>query len=124
MLKMASETQFVVVHFASNEYENCAIMDHHLSLLAPKHVDVRFVKCDATKSPFLTAHWKIRTLPSLCVVVHGYLIDKMVGFTDLGNKTDFPTIALERRLATSGVIKAKNGKRREKSLRTQVLADT
>jgi len=124
MLKMASQTQYVIVHFASNEFQNCAIVDHHLSLLAPKHIDVRFVKCDATKSPFVTTRWKIKTLPTLCIVVHGYLVDKIVGFTDLGNNSDFPTIALERRLAASGVIKAKDGKRREKSLRTQVLADT
>jgi len=123
MLKMASDTQFVVVHFSSNDFKNCAIMDNHLSILAEKHTDVRFVKCDAKKSPFVTKRWKIRTLPSLCVVCHGYLIDKIVGFTDLGNKEDFPTIALERRLAQTGVVKSNDGKRREKQARTQVLTD-
>jgi len=120
---MASDNRFVVVHFSSNEFKNCAIMDHHLSILAPKHIDVRFVKCDAKKSPFVTGKWKIRTLPSLCIVVHGYLVDKIVGFTDLGDKEDFPTVALERRLAQCGVIKASDGKRREKQPRTQVLTD-
>lgn len=123
MLKMASQTQFVVVHFSSNEFKNCAVMDNHLSILAPKHTDVRFVKCDAKKSPFVTERWRIRTLPSLCVVVHGYLVDKVIGFTDLGNKEDFPTIALERRLAQSGALKSSDGKRREKQIRTQVITE-
>ncbi|ETO29178.1 hypothetical protein RFI_07951 [Reticulomyxa filosa] len=103
MLKMAADTQYVVVHFSSNEFKNCSVMDHHLALLAPKNTDVRFVKCDAKKSPFVTQRWKIRTLPTLCVVVHGFLVDKVIGFTELGNRDDFPTIALERRLAKTGI---------------------
>jgi len=124
MLKLASQIKYVVIHFHSNEFPNCDIMDQHLKLLAPKHLDVRFIKCDVHKSPFLTKRWKIRTLPTLCVVVHTVLIDKIIGFTDLGNRVDFPTIALEKRLAEAGVLKANDGKRREKASRTLVLTET
>jgi len=122
MLKLASDIQYVVVHFYSDEFQNCLILDHHLSILASKHTDVRFIKCDAKKSPFLVNKWKIKTLPTLAILVHGYFVDKVIGFTDLGNTADFPTIALERRLATTGVIKTKDGKRQKKQPRTQIIS--
>ena len=38
----------------------------------------------------------------------GVAVDRVVGFEDMGNKDDFPTLALARRLIRSGVMAPKN----------------
>lgn len=44
----------------------------------------------------------------MIIFVEGIAIDRVVGFEELGNKDDFPTLALTRRLIRSGVIMALN----------------
>jgi len=122
-LKTAIKTQNLIVHFYADDFERCRVVDEHLKKLAVKHIDARFIRCNARKSPFLVDKWKIKTLPSICVVMGSYLVDKIIGFTDLGNKDNFPTIALERRLAKTGVIKDLDGKKHKKIDRTKVLTD-
>jgi hypothetical protein len=38
----------------------CKIVDKHLAILAPKHVETKFCKINAEKCPFLTDRLKIR----------------------------------------------------------------
>ena len=38
--------------------------------------------------------------------IDGVAVDRVVGFSDLGNTDDFPTLALSRRFIKSGMIKA------------------
>merc|ERR1719242_452254 len=123
LLKMASKGGNIVVHFYASGIDLGKIVDHHLKIMAPKHTEARFVTLDARKSPFLINKWKIRTMPSICCIVKGYLVDKVVGFDDLGGKNDFPTLAMVRRLAKSGVIKDPEGKIKKKGKRTKVLTD-
>jgi hypothetical protein len=42
----------VVCHFYHNDYPRCAIMHHHLRIVARQHVETRFVYIDANKAPF------------------------------------------------------------------------
>jgi hypothetical protein len=46
-------------------------------------------------------------LPTIICFVDGVAVDRVVGFSDLGNKDDFPTVALTRRLIRAGVLQAK-----------------
>ncbi len=43
----------MVAHFYRNSLP-CQVMDKHLSLLASKHMETKFVKVHAEKAPFLT----------------------------------------------------------------------
>eukprot|EP01084_Bolivina_argentea_P050031 91986_1 len=123
MLKLASKGGNIVIHFYASGIDLGKIVDQHLRKIAPKHVECCFVTLDARKSPFLVNKWKIRTLPTICCIVNGYLVDKIIGFDELGGKDDFPTIALVRRLAKSGSIKDPEGKIKKKAKRTKVLTD-
>ena len=123
MLKMAAKGGNIVIHFYASGIDLGKIVDHHFKIMAPKHTEARFVTLDARKSPFLVNKWKIRTMPTICCVVKGYLADKVIGFDELGGKDDFPTIALVRRLAKCGVIKDPEGKIKKKTKRTKVLTD-
>jgi len=123
MLKLASKGTNIVAHFYASGIDLGKIVDEHFRKIAPKHTEARFVTLDARKSPFLVNKWKIRTLPTICCISKGYLVDKVIGFDDFGAKEDFPTLAMVRRLAKSGVIKDPEGKIKKKAKRTKVLTD-
>jgi len=123
MLKLASKGTNLIVHFYASGIDLGKIVDEHMRKIAPKHTEARFVTLDARKSPFLVNKWKVRTLPTICCIRKGYLVDKVIGFDELGGKEDFPTLALVRRLAKSGAIKDPEGKIKGKAKRTKILTD-
>jgi len=94
----------VVAHFYIDSSFRCKIVDKHLAILAPKHLETKFLKINAEKSPFLTERLKIKVMPTICLVKDSKTVDYIVGFTDLGNKDDFSTDILEWRIATQKVI--------------------
>lgn len=54
------------------------VMDKHLSILAKQHIETRFVKLNAEKSPFLTEKLKIVVLPTLALVKKAKVEDYVV----------------------------------------------
>ncbi|KAL1801952.1 hypothetical protein ACET3Z_030599 [Daucus carota] len=93
----------VVCHFYRENWP-CKVMDKHLSILAKQHIETRFVKLNAEKSPFLTEKLKIVVLPTLALVKKAKVEDYVVGFDELGGTDDFGTEELEDRLAKAQVI--------------------
>ena len=59
-------------------------------------------------APFFVKKLQVQVLPTIVCFVDGIAVDRVVGFADLGNKDDFPQIALTRRLIKGGVLKALN----------------
>lgn len=51
-LAEVTSSQRVICHFYHNDFPRCAIYDHHLSKLAARHVETKFIKIDAAKTPF------------------------------------------------------------------------
>ncbi|XP_042464310.1 thioredoxin domain-containing protein 9 homolog [Zingiber officinale] len=93
----------VVCHFYRDNWP-CKVMDKHLSILAKQHIESRFIKVHAEKSPFLTEKLRIVVLPTLALVKNAKVEDYVVGFDDLGGTDGFSTEELEERLAKSQVI--------------------
>eukprot|EP00897_Mesotaenium_endlicherianum_P006622 jgi/Mesen1/5989/ME000304S05013 len=93
----------VVCHFYRNSVP-CKVVDKHLAILALQHLETKFVKLNAEKSPFLAEKLKIFMLPTLALVINAKVEDYVVGLDDVGGVDDFETEALERRLAKAGVI--------------------
>uniref|UniRef100_A0A0A9W660 Thioredoxin domain-containing protein 9 n=1 Tax=Lygus hesperus TaxID=30085 RepID=A0A0A9W660_LYGHE len=102
---VTKKSKNVIAHFYKNDASRCKIFDHHLKLIAPRHLEVKIVKLDAEKCPFLASRLNIKVIPTLLVVVNNITKDKVIGFSDLGNCDDFSTEILEWRLAQSSVIK-------------------
>ena len=94
----------LVCHFYRSSTERCAVVDRHLTILARKHIETKFIKVNAEKSPFLVERLKIWMLPTIAIVKNGKTEDYIVGFDDLGGRDDFPTSVLEWRLGCTGVI--------------------
>ncbi|CAL0316358.1 unnamed protein product [Lupinus luteus] len=93
----------VVCHFYRENWP-CKVMDKHLSILAKQHVETRFVKINAEKSPFLAEKLKIIVLPTLALIKNAKVDDYVVGFDQLGGSDDFSTEELEERLAKAQVV--------------------
>ncbi|XP_021827348.1 thioredoxin domain-containing protein 9 homolog [Prunus avium] len=93
----------VVCHFYRENWP-CKVVDKHLSILAKQHMETRFVKINAEKSPFLAEKLKIVVLPTVALIKNAKVDDYVVGFDELGGKDDFSTEELEERLAKAQVI--------------------
>ncbi|KAM7252101.1 hypothetical protein ACFE04_023984 [Oxalis oulophora] len=93
----------VVCHFYRENWP-CKVMDKHMAILAKQHIETRFVKLNAEKSPFLAEKLKIVVLPTLALIKNAKVEDYVVGFDQLGGTDDFSTEDLEERLAKSQVI--------------------
>lgn len=93
----------VVCHFYRENWP-CKVVDKHMRVLAERHIETRFVKIHAEKSPFLAEKLRISVLPTIALVRNAKVEDYVVGFDELGGKDDFTTEELEERLAKAGVI--------------------
>ncbi|GFY95008.1 thioredoxin-like/ATP-binding protein [Actinidia rufa] len=93
----------VVCHFYRENWP-CKVMDKHLSILAKQHIETRFVKIQAEKSPFLAEKLKIVVLPTLALIKNTKVDNYLVGFDELGGTDEFSTEELEERLAKAQVI--------------------
>ncbi|KAI3875962.1 hypothetical protein MKX03_026198 [Papaver bracteatum] len=93
----------VVCHFYRENWP-CKVIDKHMTILAKKHIETRFVKINAEKSPFLAEKLKIIVLPTLALIKNTKVDDYVVGFDELGGTDDFSTEELEERIARSQVI--------------------
>uniref|UniRef100_A0A0B8RP07 Thioredoxin domain-containing protein 9 n=1 Tax=Philothamnus irregularis TaxID=1899461 RepID=A0A0B8RP07_9SAUR len=95
----------VVCHFYRDSTFRCLILDKHLTILAKKHIETKFIKLNAEKSPFLCERLRIKIIPTLALLKDGKTQDYVVGFTDLGNTDEFTTETLEWRLGCADIIK-------------------
>lgn len=101
---VSKKSKNVVCHFYRDSTFRCKIIDKHLSILAPKHMETKFVKINAEKCAFLVERLRIKVLPTICLAKDGKTVDYIVGFDDLGGVDEFPTEVLEWRLGRADVI--------------------
>jgi hypothetical protein len=93
-----------VVHFYRPSTRRCEIFDKHLSILARKHVETKFLRVNAEKSPFLTERLKIWMLPTVVLIRDGKTDHSIIGFDELGGNDDFSTELLENILLKYGIV--------------------
>lgn len=102
--EVSKKSPNIVCHFYRDSTERCRIVDMHLKILAGKHIEAKFCKVNAEKSPFLTQRLRIKVIPTIALIKDSKTKDFIVGFSDLGNCDDFSTDMLEWRIAQSGAI--------------------
>lgn len=93
-----------MIHFFHPDFNRCAILDRHLSILAPKHYEARIIKINVENAPFLVEKLGVRVLPCLMCFVDGKSVGRVEGFELMGNTDDFRTTMLEAVLVTLGVL--------------------
>ena len=108
-LPQCTSSKHVVVHFFHNEFERCKILDHHLTQIAPQHLECKFVRIDAEKAPFFVGKLKIQVLPGLLVFDDGKEVKRLLGFEGLSddevnNPDEWRTSKLQAWLHRAGAI--------------------
>jgi len=101
----AKTSKMVVCHFFRSSTLRCQYVDRHLGDLAPQHLETRFVKIDAEKSPFLVERLQIVVLPSILCIKDGKTEHTIVGFDEMGGADDFSAETLAYVLAQHKVLK-------------------
>ena len=96
----------VICHFYHKDFERCKIVDMHLRNIAKTHPEAKFIYLNAEHSPFFVQKLQVQVLPTIIIFLDGVAVDRVVGFEELGNKDDFPQIALTRRLIRTGALRA------------------
>lgn len=113
-LHEVTNSLYTVCHFYHQDFEKCKVMDHHLQILAKRHIETKFVKIDAAKTPFFVQKLSIRTMPTLIFFVDGVAKDKLIGFEGLSDdlpiyqEDEWKTIKLSKLLAKAGMINKEN----------------
>lgn len=51
-LAEVTSSERVICHFYHGDFQRCEIMNHHLGILAQKHIEAKFIKINAEKAPF------------------------------------------------------------------------
>ena len=102
--EVCKKSKKVVCHFYRESTFRCKIVDKHLTLLAPKHLETKFVKLSVDRAPFLCDRLHIRILPTIACVLDGKTKDYIKGFDDLGGHDEFSTEMLAWRLGCAGVL--------------------
>jgi hypothetical protein len=100
-------SEWVVVHFFHDEFIKCKVMDHHLKIVAAKHLECKFLRIEAQKAPFFCSKLKVMTLPTVLVLREGNVVDRLVGFEGIAEDNEWPTRLLQKWLAKSGAIEYK-----------------
>jgi hypothetical protein len=93
----------MVCHFYRDNWP-CKVMDKHMHTLAKGHVETKFVKINAEKSPYLTEKLKIFMLPTLALIRKEKVEEYIVGFDAFGGTDDFPTEVVAAQLESYGII--------------------
>jgi len=111
-LPAVTKTRYTIVHFYHKDFERCKVVDHHLSMIAKKHIESRIMKLDAEKCPFFIAKLQVQMLPTIISFIDGVAVDRIIGFEELGGQDEFPTLVLTRRLIEGGCLSALDRKER------------
>ncbi|KAH8830452.1 thioredoxin-like protein [Flagelloscypha sp. PMI_526] len=102
IIRITARNPRCLVHFFHNKFQRCAIMDKHLSKLAPKYFDTLFLRVFVENVPWLVERLGIKILPCVICFVDGIAKERLVGFEELGNEDGFETATLELRLSMTG----------------------
>uniref|UniRef100_A0A061S7V9 Thioredoxin-like protein n=1 Tax=Tetraselmis sp. GSL018 TaxID=582737 RepID=A0A061S7V9_9CHLO len=93
----------MVCHFYRDNWP-CKVMDKHLAILAQSHIETKFVRIHAEKSPYLVEKLKIFMLPTLALIKKEKVEDYIVGFDPFGGTDDFSTDVVFQHLEAKEMV--------------------
>uniref|UniRef100_A0A0A9YIT5 Thioredoxin domain-containing protein 9 n=2 Tax=Lygus hesperus TaxID=30085 RepID=A0A0A9YIT5_LYGHE len=106
--KVSTESDKVIAHFYAGNLPICDVYHMFLKELAKSHLESRFIRVNAEKSPFLVSRLNINHFPTIVVIIDGVTADRITpaGKSDsCENKDRWTKEALEWRLSLRGGIK-------------------
>ncbi|CAK7901358.1 phosducin-like protein 1 [[Candida] anglica] len=105
VMDIVTRSEHVIIHFQQPEFAKCKIMNERLTVLAEKHLTVKFIYVNASETPFLVTKLGIKVLPFVVGYIGGKEALRVVGFEKLGNDPNtFNVEVLEQLLYVHGII--------------------
>ena len=118
---ICKKSQRVIVHFYRSVTPRCEIVDSHFEILANNHVETRFIKIDAEKSPYLVEKLGIILIPTMVIIINGKTNHSIRGFDEFGGIDEFTTSDMAHVLAGHEAIKYE-GDRSEEIAKSSSIA--
>jgi len=100
----AKQSDFMLVHFYRGATRLCDVVHRRMEDMAPKHLEARFCKIDAEKSPFLCERLNIFMMPTIVLIAHGQTVHQIRGFDELGGQDNWPEGMLSWVASQFGVL--------------------
>lgn len=101
----------VVCHFFHKDFEKCKVIDKHLQRIAMEHLEAKFIRINAEKTPFFVEKLQVRILPCVVMFIDGVAQEgRIMGFEGLADdmpddrKDEFPTSKVKELLGAMGAI--------------------
>lgn len=79
----------MIVHFYRPTTHYCEVVDAHMERLAATHLETRFCKLNAEKSPYLVEKLNIFMMPTLVLIKDAETVHHIRGFDEFGGTADF-----------------------------------
>lgn len=96
-------TETLIIHFYSQKFPKCTLMNKALACIAPKFPTVKFGCINVEKCPTMCGSLKIGVLPFLGFFKDGYFVDDIVGFEKIGNSDVLSAEKLENYIKESEI---------------------
>ena len=100
---MNGDSECVICHFFSQTNKHCPLVNQHLERLSKDHMEAKFIKINAEKSPYLVENLNISMMPTIVCAQKGQVVKKIIGLDELGGDK-FSTEWLEWFLAQYEMI--------------------
>jgi hypothetical protein len=83
------KSKHLAIHFYRGTTERCQHVDAAMSKLCGKHLETRYCKIDAEKSPFLCERLNIVVMPTILLIEDSQTVHQIRGFDELGGTDNF-----------------------------------
>ena len=105
--EVTKNSRRVVCHFYRPTTKHCWVVDKHFQKLCMEHLECRFIKINAEKSPYLCEKLNIWMMPTMVCINERKTVHSIIGFDELGGTDAFTRQDLKTVLAGHGMIDMK-----------------
>ncbi|ETO22648.1 hypothetical protein RFI_14545 [Reticulomyxa filosa] len=100
--EVMKSTQHVICMFFKTTSKWCQELKQHLSLLAEKHIECKFVEMDGEKAPFLVERLSVTMIPALVLARNNKVVKLLLGLDWVAPDGKLDTLKLEEKLFEYG----------------------
>ena len=106
----AKHSPRIVCHFYRPTTKYCEVVDAHMARLAPQHLETRFCKLNAEKSPYLVEKLNIYMMPTLVLIKDQETVRHIRGLDEFGGTDEFSSDMFAFVLSSHGVLHYDGGR--------------
>lgn len=100
----AKHSPRVICHFYRPTTKYCEVVDAHMSRLAGRHLETRFCKLNAEKSPYLVEKLNVYMMPTLVCIKNQETTHHIKGLDEFGGTDEFSSDMFAYVLSSHGVL--------------------